>query len=386
MQGFLAWLDQGGTEVKRDLEQGRDEVRVMTVHGAKGLEAPIVFLPDTCRVPDGHHDPAILWQGGTETPLPFWPASSANDTLICAEWRETDRERQRNEYRRLLYVAMTRAEDRLYIAGYHGRRPPAKDSWYELVWAALDGAASEVPLIFANEPETAGLRLHAPQTVPPRAEAAGASAISPPLPAWIARPAPPEPPSRRPIAPSRPESAELQAENPFRGDRGRRFRRGRLVHRLLQLLPDLDPARRDGAARRFLARAAADMAENERDLIAAQVFAVLGHPETAPLFAPGSRAEAPLAAFLDGRPLFGQIDRLAVREEEVLIADYKSDRDSPPAPAAVPTLYVKQMAAYRAALGAIYPGRAIRCFLVWTTGPKVMPLPDALLDGASGTA
>ena len=382
MQGFLAWLDRGGTEVKRDLEQGRDEVRVMTAHGAKGLEAPIVFLPDTCRMPDGHQDPTILWQAEADAPLPFWPASGGNDTAACAAWRAADRARRRDEYRRLLYVAMTRAEERLYIAGYHGRKAPAAESWYALTRAALEEVAEAVPLVFPNEPEAAGLRLHAPQAVPARHELAGAAAAAPPLPAWIGQPAAAEPLSRRPLAPSRLEGAELPGENPLRGDRGQRFRRGRLIHRLLQLLPDLPPPDRAPAAARFLARAEPEIAAAERAEIARQVFAVLDHPETRALFSPGSRAEAPVAGMRDGRPLFGQIDRLAVRDDEVLIADYKSERAPPDRADKVPPIYLAQMAAYRRALAAIYPGRRLRCFLIWTAGPDVMALPDALLDEA----
>ncbi|MEO5336356.1 MAG: PD-(D/E)XK nuclease family protein, partial [Magnetospirillum sp. WYHS-4] len=188
----------------------------------------------------------------------------------------------------------------------------------------------------------------------------------------------PTPP--RPLAPSRPDEEEPPVRPPLEGDDDARFRRGRLVHRLLQTLPDLAPARRAGAARAYLARPVHRLPEGEQAALAAEVLAVLDHPDAAPLFGPGSRAEVPLVGLVGGRAISAQVDRLAIRDSEVLVVDYKTNRPPPERPEEVARLYLGQMAAYRALLSRVYPGRNLRCFLLWTDGPRLMELPPALLD------
>jgi ATP-dependent helicase/nuclease subunit A len=180
--------------------------------------------------------------------------------------------------------------------------------------------------------------------------------------------------------------------SPLRPDGAMRYRRGRLVHTLLQILPEIARAERGGRAIRWLEANAPDLAAGDRQALLAEVTAVLDHPDFAPLFASGSRAEVPLTAALpltgpDGRPVViaGQVDRLVVTDHEVLIADYKTNRPPPATVDAVAPLYLRQMAAYRMALAEIFPCKAIRCLLVWTDGPRVMELPAALLDGAFST-
>jgi ATP-dependent helicase/nuclease subunit A len=160
--------------------------------------------------------------------------------------------------------------------------------------------------------------------------------------------------------------------------------RGRLVHRLLQALPDIPPDRREAAARRYLGRNADGVTAAERDAMIAQVMAVLHTPHFAPLFAPGSRGEVPIVgriecAGLPSRIVNGQVDRLAVTAEEVLIADYKTDR---PAPRIAPPGYVAQLALYRAVLARLYPERIVRAALLWTEGPELMELSVGDLDRA----
>ena len=168
--------------------------------------------------------------------------------------------------------------------------------------------------------------------------------------------------------------------SPFGADDGARFRRGRLIHRLLQSLPDVAPAARADAARRFLLRPVHGLGPEEAAEIAAETIAVLDHPEHAALFGPGSRAEVPLAGAVAGRVVAAQVDRLLVTASDVTIVDYKTNRPPPRDVEAVPVVYLAQMAAYRALLGRIYPQHHIRCLLLWTDGPRLMTLPDALLD------
>ncbi|MGO8919984.1 MAG: double-strand break repair helicase AddA [Stellaceae bacterium] len=381
LQGFLHWLATGETEVKRDLEQrGRDEVRVLTVHGAKGLQAPIVFLPDTLQVP--RQALPLLW---TERGLPLWKAHEGCAAPALQAALAEARQRREAEYRRLLYVALTRAEDRLYICGWRNRQKPAEQCWYHLVARGLDAAPGAETVEFA--PGSAlwrgqGRRLATPQRAAPdrRERLPELADRARSLPAWALSPPPPEPSPPRPLAPSRPSAADPAVRSPLGAEEGMGLLRGRLVHRLLQSLPDLPAASRGAAARRFLALPVHGLSPAQQQGLAAETLAVLDHAEFAPLFAPGSQAEVPVVALLGGKALSGQIDRLVVTPEGVMIVDYKTLRPPPRAEAEVPAAYLDQLAAYRAALAAIYPGRTIRCALLWTEGPRLMPVSAALLD------
>jgi ATP-dependent helicase/nuclease subunit A len=382
LQGFLHWLRAAESEIKRDPEQARDEVRVMTVHGAKGLQAPIVFLPDTMSVPRDRT--AILWSEGD---IPLWPGRRAREERVCRGLRDAGRTRDRDEYRRLLYVAMTRAGDRLYVAGWLGKsdKEPPEGCWYRMIrdgLAGLDGAEAVVPDFARGEGWTGeGLAFSCPQTapvVPPGPQPDRREVAH--LPEHFRAPAPPEPKPPRPLAPSRPASAEPAVKGPLAGNGASAFRRGRLIHRLLELLPELAPEERGAAAARYLARPAHGLTAEAQDEIAAEVLAVLADPRAAPLFGPGSQAEVPLAAVLGESVVFGQVDRLMVAEDHVLVVDYKSGRPAPAAESAVAEAYLAQMAGYRAALRAVFPGRGIRAALLFTEGPELVWLSDSLLD------
>jgi ATP-dependent helicase/nuclease subunit A len=184
------------------------------------------------------------------------------------------------------------------------------------------------------------------------------------------------------LAPSRPDEDEPEVRSPFGSDGGTRFHRGRLIHRLLQSLPNIAASKRNEAAARFLGRAGWGLSFAEQAAIAGEVSAILTDPQFAPIFGPGSRAEVPVVGQLGERILSGQVDRLLVTETEVLIVDYKTNRPPPRRAADVAPIYLRQMAAYRAALACIYPGRAIRCALLWTDAPRLMALEGALLDDA----
>ena len=183
------------------------------------------------------------------------------------------------------------------------------------------------------------------------------------------------------LAPSRPAEAALgpvpQAASPLATRRlsGERFRRGKLTHALLQHLPEVPEGEREDAARRWLARSGEDA-----DGLVDEVLAVLTHPDLAPLFGPGSRAEAPLTGVIGEQVIGGLVDRLAVLPDRVLIADYKTNREPPASLAETPVLYLRQLAAYRSVLRAIYPDRAVKCVLVWTRATRADVIPDTLLD------
>jgi ATP-dependent helicase/nuclease subunit A len=387
LQGFLHWLERSDVEVKRDPEHSRQNaVRVMTVHGAKGLQAPIVFLPDTCQMRDVKEN--VLWMACDDgrKVLVWPPRSEFRDPIAEAERRQVAA-RQMQEYRRLLYVAMTRASDRLIVCGWLNRKQkkgPPQQCWYSLVRRGLETKAHEVvddPFLVVNSKliESASiLRVSCPQLGTPERHATMDEEPPPPLPAWATRPAPAEPPPARPLRPSHADRGRSPFLAPLAD--AARFQRGRLIHRLLQELPEIAPAARGETARRWLARRTHRLTVEAQATIAAEVMAVMQHPRMAALFGPGSRAEVPLSGEIDGQLIAGQIDRLCVEADEVIVLDYKSDRPAPCDAAAVPPAYLRQMAAYRALLRHIYPGRLVRCLLLWTEEPRPMTLDDTLLD------
>ncbi|MEK9755014.1 MAG: double-strand break repair helicase AddA, partial [Rhodospirillaceae bacterium] len=388
LEAFLDWVGRGETEVKRDLEQGGGEVRVMTTHGAKGLQARIVFLADTCSLPAVQLEAKVRWgdvaAGGNEPGFVLWPAFKDNEEAVSAAIAEKERAATLKEYRRLLYVAMTRAEDRLYVCGWQGKNDLEDGCWHRLVEEGLK-TLDTTERFDAEGDGDVMLRLTSRQKSAPKQVAdALPGAAEAELEPWALAPAPAEPAPTRPLSPSRPES-EPPARSPLADNDTGRFRRGRLVHALLQTLPEIAADRRRDAASRYLKLPAHELSEAEAEAISAETLAVIEHPSFAALFGPGSRAEVPLVGTLaagDGAPVVvsGQIDRLLVRDDEILVVDFKTNRPPPEVESGVAEAYLRQMATYRALLAQIYPDRPVRAALVWTDGPRLMPLSDTLLE------
>ncbi len=385
LQNFLHWLKAGDATVTRDLEHtGRDEVRIITVHGAKGLQAPIVILPDTATAP--RSSPPILWLDG----VPLWPPLRVHEPPICVSARAEANRRRDQEYRRLLYVAMTRAEDRLLVCGWHGQQEPADTSWYGLIRDGVEPIAEPFDFRGGGDWHGVGFRVSSEQTIsPPPAPISGAPPPESEAADWMGAPPPAEPIPPRPLAPSRP-SGDPPVLPPMMTDGGDRFKRGLLIHRLLQTLPELPEGRRREAAIAFLSRPVQRLTADESASIAEEVMRILETPEFAPLFAPGSHAETPIVGEIDGPKgseiVSGQVDRLVIRENEILIVDYKTNRPAPQRESDVPEGYLRQMAAYRAVLRNIWPRRAIRCVLLWTDGPHTISLDERQLDRYFGAS
>jgi ATP-dependent helicase/nuclease subunit A len=395
LQGFMAWLRAADTEVKRDMEISRDEVRVMTVHGAKGLEAPVIIMADTTTSPsDTQRLRLIQLPQGNGGNVVVWAGRKAEDPPCVASARNAMLEETEHEYRRLLYVAMTRAADRLIIAGCMpgNRNSVRENSWYDLVKRGLansDLAFHEIP---AGDGVVKSYR-RAEDTTPETDIAIdAATSAHPSLPEWLRTPAALEPIIDNRVRPSAPaadghrvrtgESIQL---------RTRAIQRGTLAHRLLQSLPDVAVEGRRDAALRYLARNAADWGDGDRKALAEQMLALIADPRFAPVFAPGSRAEISIAGRLDrpGRPpapVSGQIDRLVVTPDEVLIVDYKTNHAPPGTEAEAPSGYVRQLALYRAVLRKIYPQLPVRAALLWTETAELMEISTPALDAALATA
>lgn len=397
LQGFLHWLRQSGIEVRRDMEQHGDQVRVMTVHGAKGLEANIVFLPDTCSRQGGMRSPLVTVEN-EDVPPPWrdhliWRVPGSSGIPAVRSALDSLKAAEHAEYYRLLYVAMTRARDRLYVTGFENRTKQGRDTgcWYDVIHQALEADAVRVPSADGQQI----LRLETEQTVPAsydRAVLRSAGETEPP-PSWLEERAHPEA-SRQVVTPtslgrdadvtvetvaplSSSDSSAPSADDP-RMEIARI--RGLLVHRLLELLPQVPPDEQKAAAERLTTAHGEGVPEAERVAIVEKVLAILRAPEYAHLFGPQSRAEVPIAALRPAASaggadkLVGQIDRLAINGDEVLVVDYKTGRAVPNSADDVPEPYVRQLAAYREALDAVFPGKRIRTFLLWTEGPSIMEI------------
>lgn len=380
LAGFLEWFDAGEGELKRDSDGGMGQVRVLTVHGSKGLQAPIVILadatgepgePNALELPD---DPLGQGAAGERAPMvPLPPLSKEHKHGRLGEVAEAARIAQMQEHWRLMYVAMTRAEEALFIGGSLSRKRapsgPHEDSWYAKLSPLFTGQVLADPLWHGRQER--GTR------APPLATggvvrlAAGDDSD---LPAWALRPIGPEPRPPRPLAPSS-VGEDLVAYPPLPAEGARdAARRGSLIHRLLERLPDLPDAERAGAAATWLARQAGDLAEEARAEMLDSACRVLAHPEFAAVFAPQALAEVPLAATIDGIVVAGTADRLLVTPQEVLVVDFKTTRRPPASPEAIPLATQRQMAAYVAALEAIYPGRTVRAGVLYTHTPALFVL------------
>ncbi|ABD05340.1 DNA helicase/exodeoxyribonuclease V, subunit A [Rhodopseudomonas palustris HaA2] len=393
LQGFVAWLRAADTEIKRDMEISRDEVRVMTVHGAKGLEALVVFLVDTTSSPaDSQRLNLIRLPGGNAQPgapsAMVWAGRKADDPRAVEQARAAMISDTEDEYRRLLYVAMTRAADRLIVGGcMPGNRNDVRAlSWYDLISKGLENSGLAMRAV--PPPDGAVKRYCRPEdevveTAAPDETPAAAPLI---LPNWLHRSAPA---LRAPDNLLRPSDAHDADHRRLRrgeseAQRQRALQRGTLVHRLLQSLPDLPADARASAAARYLARNAKDWNDEDRDALAARVLQVITATRFAVVFAPGSRAEVPIAGRLQrhGEPVLvsGQIDRLVVTDAEVLIVDYKTNQVPPRSLAETPPAYLRQLALYRAVLARLYPQRPVRAALLWTEAPEIMEISASALD------
>ena len=295
LYNFLAQIETIDVEIKRDMEVETEGVRVLTVHASKGLEAPIVFLPDSCGGPDARHEPKLMRLSSLrpgDPPVLAWARKSLEDADAVAAARAEAREAQAGEYRRLLYVAMTRAAQRLVVAGYETSKRRPLDCWWDLVHSGLADALVEAPapfrgggtiLRFGEGLQTEG----SGETAPGRAPGS--------LPDWL-------------VASAAPETA-APALNPSRaggvggGDRERALE-GRLAHALLEMLPNITPQRRPSAAAAYLDAWGGALAESARAALASKVLAAIDAPELGHIFSPNSRSEVALAGLLPrpGRP------------------------------------------------------------------------------------
>jgi len=384
LAGFLTWFDAGTGDLKRDSDSASGQVRVMTVHGSKGLQAPIVILADSTGAPGDPGDLALeddaLGLGPERkrmVPLPPLAKEEKKGPIAAAE--EAKKAAALQEHWRLLYVALTRAEEALFIGGSLNRNEarkgePHADSWYARLAPLFEGEELADPIwIWRKE---WGRR--AEPLVPDDTHTAPAAA-PPELPRWMTTPIGPEPRPPRPLAPSS-AGEDTGAAPPLPADAMRdAARRGSLIHRLLERLPEVPPAERLEAARRWLARQAGDLAPAQHEEMLAAALGVLDHPDFAALFSPQALAEVPLAATVEGVVVAGTADRLLIEQAQITVVDFKTTRRPPASAAEIPVATLRQMAAYVAALEAIYPGRTVRAGVLYTHAPVLFELAGDVL-------
>ncbi|WP_315763955.1 double-strand break repair helicase AddA [Sphingomonas sp. Y38-1Y] len=369
LQRFLDWFDRGEVEIVRDSSRPQAAVRVMTAHGAKGLQAPLVILADATADPTQNRRELIEWQPDLDLPpLPvFRPRAAERGGPLDAVVEASDR-RELEEHWRLFYVAATRAEEQLVIAGSLSERAKGEApalSWYRAASLAMDALgvpAGEMRVLDDAEPAAAMV-----------AETGGSGSAAMPLPAWARQPAPEEARPPRPLAPSSLGDDAVADPPPAGPAMQAAAERGRLLHGLFERLPALPPGHRAAAGEAWLA------GNPLGDGLAAQALSIIEHPDFAELFGADALAEAPIAATVEGRVIAGTVDRLLVEPDRVRLVDFKTGRRAPAALDEVPVHHARQMAAYAAALGVIFPGRRIEAALLYTAGPRLIVLPAETL-------
>jgi ATP-dependent helicase/nuclease subunit A len=372
---FLSWFSRGTVDVQRDPGQPVNEVRVMTIHGAKGLEAPVVIIADATA------DPARL--GRTPLTVDIEVQGSGVAPLLrpkkderCPPFEDViaiEEQRDLEEHMRLLYVALTRAADRLIVSGVRpkerkdGADPRPANCWHVIVERAMGEMRAE-----PGEGHVA-LRYGSRSSARPRRTGQKTDLPSLAIPGWATSPAPPEARPPRPLAPSAIAVDDESAPPPSEAMRSAALR-GTWIHQLLERLPAVDPDARAEAANRWLERSARVADSGVREEIVAQVCKILSEPRFAALFGPGSLGEAPLAATLpDGRVIAGTVDRLLVQPHRISVIDYKTGK-VPASEAHIPTGHRAQMTAYVEALQVIFPGRRVTAALLYTAGPTLFDL------------
>ncbi len=378
LEAFLHSMEQADTEIKRDQDRGQGAVRVLTVHGSKGLEAPVVILPDTCSTPGtGHHDSNLLQAEN----VPLWKLQIKRDEPVRAAARATGRLERMREYRRLLYVALTRARDRLVICGYEGKRGNRDpERWYDLV----EGAMKRLNADSLVDTNGGSVLVYGPGAGKIEASI-GASipkVLTATLPSWVTLCAAHEPVLVR-HSPTKTRMAGKKSEGVGDGS-DTALVRGRALHSILEVLGPTSPDRWGEVAMAVARRNIEDAALAQS--VAAEALKVRRDLNFNGVFGPGSYGEVPVRGEVTwlGQQIdiSGRLDRLVVREHEITIIEFKTDRIVPNDDSAIPAQYLRQLALYRKALLKLFSDRPVNCGIIWTVEPRMTLIAPKYLDDA----
>jgi ATP-dependent helicase/nuclease subunit A len=379
LQKFIAWFDRGDTEIKREGDSSSQEVRIMTVHGAKGLQAPVVILADVTSDPTKKpdHSVELLMDEGRRTPL--LPIRKAEKSGRLQDIVDMQKIRELQEHKRLLYTAITRAEERLIMAGSLGisrKGEPPAESWCTLLQRGMEALGCD----WQDEPRWGRVMRHVglqgASLTPPEGSmtqpAPTKASLSPP--SWLFTPAPAEQRPPRPLVPSRVDDDDY-GDAPAVAAMRKAAVRGKLIHALLERITDDASLQK---AEQYLAAQTPDHDIDPAQLMA-EVRAIVGDPQWTAFFGPAARAEVPLVAVVGETVINGRIDRLLVEPDLVRAIDFKTGRQVPQDENGVPAAYLRQMAHYRAALQTIFPAARIEVSLLFTYAPRFITLSEDIL-------
>ncbi|MCF6320816.1 MAG: double-strand break repair helicase AddA [Rhizobiaceae bacterium] len=394
LQDFIHSLEIASPDIKREIDLQRDEIRVMSVHSAKGLEAPIVFLIDSGRSAFNAQKQSGVMKTKADGPFAafLWRPAKKNETEHTRAINLKLKEKAEEEYRRLLYVGMTRAEDRLVICGFGKASKPDNPTWHRMVGDSLIEGSEEI----ITDGEVSAWRWTKAHELRKPCEEVVDDEVTPAivseLPTWIYAAPKTEAVISPPLSPSvaalsiesrsRLQDVDNNATAPLVD--GFALQRGNATHHLLQFLPRLEPSARAKRAASYLAQTFNDWSDNQQAGVCRDVMNILEHEEFSHLFCDDSQAEVSLTGVLDirghSRQISGQIDRIALFDNKVLIVDYKTDRFVPGSIEQISDQYLVQLAIYKKLVEQIYPDKTIECALLWTSTPQIMVIGDDLLS------
>ena len=361
LSGFLDWLAEGETKIKREMDQSSGQVRIMTVHGAKGLEAPIVILADATDAPRTPPTKYVSVSSKDETDgMMIFKTDTLLKPEVITALSDAEAALRAQESMRLMYVAMTRAADELYICGSHNNDKLNAQSWHVNISEALKatGAMREV----SSDPDLLKWRMGAePHALVPEKTTPNSGEE---IPVWALAPLP------QPLRPLLPPTAPRNSDQFDR----EAVQRGIAIHRLIELMADAAPKDRLKLGQHWAARL-----KLPPDVVA-HLSDVLQQPDLQLLFGPDGQSEVTVHGSVEGLGLLhGRIDRLAVTNTEITILDYKTN-PHPPKVLGFDHRYTQQMAFYAALMAQAYPGHSFKAGVLWTQTGRIDWLSPALLS------
>lgn len=368
LQGFLYWLKNTKIELKREQEH-KNAVRIMTVHGSKGLQSSIVFLADT-KYKSIKTDNILEDEEG----LLFWSPKADFSSEYYKKQKERAKSLKEEEQNRLLYVALTRAQDRLYITGWDNKTTAKENNWYDLISKGLQDIAQK-------EEKSGILRIFEKQQIAIKKEEQEELNIEiKTVPNWIDKPAAKEIPPFKPLAPSRIEDEDIIANSPLKADENYKYIKGRIIHKILEILPLVSKEKREENLKKYIQNQAKELSKTEQEKILKQILKIINKEEFANFFGSNSSGEVAVSGIIGNKIISGKIDRLIVLPDKVIIIDFKSNKQIPQSIEEIPKSYLKQLAAYKASIEDIFKDKKVECGLLWTDTGEFMPISNEILD------